>query len=50
LVQRFLRVYASPMDLLAQLSPCVIGASRRPLTTTFGNDLVEHAKVMKFFK
>jgi hypothetical protein len=38
-----------PMDLLAQLSPRIIGGSRRPLTTTFGVDMVEHAKVMKFF-
>ena len=38
-----------PKDLLAQLSLRVIGASRRPLTTTFGNDLVEHAKIRKFF-
>lgn len=38
-----------PMDLLARLSPRVIGASRRPLTSTFNTDVVEHAKIMKFF-
>jgi len=38
-----------PTELMEQLSPRVIGASKRPLTTTFGGDLVEHAKVMRFF-
>jgi hypothetical protein len=33
-----------------KLGSNVIGASRRPLSSTFGNDRVEHAKVMRFFK
>jgi hypothetical protein len=36
-------------ELFTILAPRVIGASRRPLTSTFGTDVVEHAKVMKFF-
>jgi hypothetical protein len=35
-----------PMELLAR---SVIGASRRPLTSIFNDDVVEHARVMKFF-
>jgi hypothetical protein len=38
-----------PHDLAATIWPSVIGASRRSLTSTFGSDLVEHAKVMRFF-
>jgi hypothetical protein len=34
------------MELLAR---SVIGASRRPLTSIFFDDVVEHARVMKFF-
>jgi len=29
--------------------PNIIGASRRPLTSIFNDDVVEHARVMKFF-
>jgi hypothetical protein len=32
-----------------KLAPNIIGASRRPLTSIFGDDVVEHARVMKFF-
>jgi len=38
-----------PGSPLARLHSCVIGASRRPLREIFGGDLVEHAKVMRFF-
>lgn len=31
------------------LAPQIIGASRRPLTTTFGADRIEHAKLQSFF-
>jgi hypothetical protein len=34
------------MEVLAR---SVIGASRRPLTSTFNGDVVEHQRVMKFF-
>ena len=34
---------------LEKLSPHIIGASRRPLTAIFGGDVVEHAKIAKFF-
>jgi hypothetical protein len=36
-------------ELIEHLSPRIIGASRRPLLTTFGVDLLERGKVMKFF-
>jgi SIR2-like domain len=36
--------------LLEAVSPRVIGASRRPLRSTFSDDLVEHEKVMRFFR
>lgn len=32
-----------------ELAPQIIGASRRPLTTTFGADRIEHAKLQSFF-
>jgi hypothetical protein len=35
-------------DLMA-LQPCIIGASRRPLISTFANDRVEHSRLMRFF-
>jgi len=42
-----------PGELMDRLNPHIIGASRRPLTTTFshdhGHDLVEYGKVMRFF-
>lgn len=38
-----------PTPLMQTLSPRVIGASRRPLLATFGADLLERGKVMKFF-
>ena len=38
------------LDLFFEkLKPYVIGASRRPLSETFGDDGVEHGKVMRFF-
>jgi hypothetical protein len=36
-------------QLWGALGPHVIGASRRPLTTTFGADQIEHAKLASFF-
>jgi len=36
-------------ELVEQLSPHIIGASRRPLKATFNSDYVEHGKVMRFF-
>jgi hypothetical protein len=38
----------SPDRLISGLGTHVIGASRRTLRETFGNDHVEHAKVMRF--
>lgn len=38
-----------PEPLMTSLNPCIIGASRRPLTETFGCDCVEHDKIMRFF-
>lgn len=32
-----------------QLGPYIVGASRRSLTEIFGNDRVEHTKLMRFF-
>jgi hypothetical protein len=39
----------APGELMTKLNPRIIGASRRSLITTFGNDRVEYAKVMRFF-
>ena len=39
----------SPGAMAAALWPRIIGASRRPLGTTFNKDMVEHGKVMRFF-
>ena len=36
-------------EYMDKLAPNIIGASRRPLTSIFGDDVVEHARVMKFF-
>jgi SIR2-like domain len=36
-------------DLMA-LNPYIIGASRRPLLTTFGSDRVEHGRQARFFQ
>jgi hypothetical protein len=36
-------------EYMDKLAPTIIGASRRPLTTIFGGDVVEHGRVMKFF-
>jgi hypothetical protein len=36
-------------ELVECLSPRIIGASRRSLLQTFADDVVEHAKIMKFF-
>ena len=37
-----------PTDLMA-LNPYIIGASRRPLLTTFASDRVEHGRLTRFF-
>jgi hypothetical protein len=37
-------------DFFVGLRRHLIGASRRPLSQTFGGDLVEHGKVMRFFE
>jgi hypothetical protein len=36
-------------DYMDKLTPNIIGASRRPLTSIFFDDVVEHGRVMKFF-
>jgi hypothetical protein len=36
-------------EYMDKLTPNIIGASRRPLTSLFNDDVVEHARVMKFF-
>lgn len=36
-------------EYMDKLSPHIIGASRRPLSSIFEEDIVEHARVMKFF-
>lgn len=36
-------------SLTTSLQPCIIGASRRPLTATFGHDHVEYSKIIRFF-
>jgi hypothetical protein len=36
-------------EYMDKLAPNIIGASRRPLTSIFNDDVVEHARVMKFF-
>jgi hypothetical protein len=38
-----------PNYLGVKIQPYVIGASRRPLSRIFGDDRVEHVKVMRFF-
>jgi hypothetical protein len=38
-----------PDPFVGKLGPHIFGASRRPLSSTFGNDVVEHNKVMRFF-
>ena len=38
-----------PDAFVGKLGPHIIGASRRPLSSTFGNDVVEHNKIMRFF-
>jgi hypothetical protein len=38
-----------PGLLMTSLNPCIIGASRRPLTAIFGSDRVEHGKIMRLF-
>ena len=40
---------APPGYLPEKLQPHLIGASRRTLRETFGGDMVEHGKVMRFF-
>jgi hypothetical protein len=37
-----------PWNLRQRLSPHIHGASRRPLSATFGHDRVEHGKLMAF--
>jgi hypothetical protein len=39
-----------PDSYVEKLAPRIIGASRRPLSSTFGNDNVEHGKIMRFFE
>ena len=36
-------------EYMHKLTPNIIGASRRPLSSIFNEDKVEHARVMKFF-
>jgi len=36
-------------ELTERLSMRIMGASRRPLSATFGHDRVEHSKLMRFF-
>jgi hypothetical protein len=36
-------------ELMGAVQPILIGASRRPLTATFGGDIVEHQRVSTFF-
>jgi hypothetical protein len=36
-------------ELMGAVQPALIGASRRPLTATFGGDIVEHQRVNTFF-
>jgi hypothetical protein len=36
-------------ELMGSIQPALIGASRRPLMTTFGGDIVEHQRVVTFF-
>jgi hypothetical protein len=36
-------------EYMDKLAPNIIGASRRPLTSIFYDDVVEHGRVMKFF-
>jgi len=40
----------TPDPLVEKLSPRIIGASRRTLTSTFGSDNVEHSKILRFFE
>lgn len=37
-------------EYMDKLTPNIIGASRRPLTSIFNDDVVEHGRVMKFFR
>lgn len=39
-----------PDDLMESIQPRLVGASRRPLSTTFGGDIVEHSRLMGFFR
>jgi hypothetical protein len=39
-----------PDAYVEKLAPRIIGASRRSLSSTFGNDNVEHGKIMRFFE
>jgi hypothetical protein len=39
-----------PGVLMEVIQPRIIGLSRRPLSSTFDKDTVEHAKVMRFFR
>jgi hypothetical protein len=36
-------------EYMDKLTPHIIGASRRPISSIFDDDAVEHARVMKFF-
>ena len=39
-----------PHELVEHIAPYVVGASRRPMTSTFGGDHVEFAKLDRFLK
>jgi len=39
-----------PDAYVEKLAPRIVGASRRPLSSTFGSDNVEHGKLMRFFE
>jgi len=38
-----------PDPYVKKLAPRIIGASRRPLSSRFGSDNVEHSKILRFF-
>ncbi len=41
---------SQPTELEAAFEGALIGASRRPLSVIFGDNAIEHAKVMRFFE
>lgn len=48
--KNYLHGVPPPQPLREQLSPHIRGASRRPLSATFGHDRVEHGKLMAFLE